>query len=105
MSAESAVLFEQIREVIHEEVSRAVNQALGDEGLANLKEAFVSNGGTIYLNTPEAAKYLGVSKQYLEGARHRGQGPPYSRLVRRIKYTRADLDAWMASRRLDPEGA
>ena len=93
MSAETAVLFEQIREVIHEEVSKAINQAL------------VPNGGTIYMDTPEAAEYLGVSKQYLEGARHSGTGPPFSRLVRRVKYTRADLDAWMASRRLDPEGA
>ena len=95
MTTESAALFDQIRETITEAVSSAVNQALDDEGV----------GGTLYMDTPAAAKYLGVSKQYLEGARHRGEGPPYSKLIRRIKYTRADLDSWMASRRLDPEAA
>jgi len=89
MTAETDDLFTQLREVIHEEVSKAI----------------ILKGSTLYMDTPEAAKYLGVSPQYLEGARHRGEGPPYSKLVRRVKYTRADLDAWMASRRLDPEAA
>ncbi|SFJ53200.1 helix-turn-helix domain-containing protein [Bradyrhizobium sp. Gha] len=55
---------------------------------------------TEYLTTPEAAGYLKVSPQYLEGARSRGDGtgPPYVKLERAVRYRRHDLDAWMASR-------
>lgn len=93
MEAETAPNIEQMRAVIREELSSIIVDALKQ------------NGGTIYLDTPEAAEYLGVSPQFLEGARHRGDGPPYSRLVRRVKYTRDDLDNWMLKRRLDPEAA
>lgn len=53
-----------------------------------------------YMDTKEAAEYLGVSRQFLEKARSRGAGPAYHALTTRcIRYTRADLDAWVAERR------
>jgi excisionase family DNA binding protein len=51
-----------------------------------------------YLTTIEAASYLKLSRQYLEIARHRGDGsgPPYIKLARSVRYRRSALDAWMA---------
>lgn len=48
-----------------------------------------------YLTTPEAAKYLNLSIQYLEIARHRGDGPRYVKLARMVRYKRSDLDQFM----------
>lgn len=55
-----------------------------------------------YLTTIEAAAYLRVSRQFLEIARHKGTGPEYFQPVPRgaVRYQRAELDAWMKSRRL-----
>jgi Helix-turn-helix domain len=51
-----------------------------------------------YLTTSEAASYLRVSKQFLEIARHRGDGPPYIKLARAVRYYRPSLDQWMLER-------
>ena len=50
-----------------------------------------------YLNTKQAATYLGFSTQYLEIARHKGGGPQYIKLAKAVRYRLADLDAWMAN--------
>jgi hypothetical protein len=48
-----------------------------------------------------AAAYLGVSPGFLEKAAVTGGGPPYLRLsARLVVYDIADLDAWMAARRV-----
>ena len=52
-----------------------------------------------YLTTVEAASYLGLSRQYLEILRHRGDGPEYIKLGRAVRYKRTDLDDWMADHR------
>jgi hypothetical protein len=51
-----------------------------------------------YMTTVEAAAYLKLSRQYLEGARHRGDGsgPAYIKLERAVRYRRTALDAWMS---------
>ncbi len=49
-----------------------------------------------YLSTTQAADYLGFSRQFFEGARHKGSGPPYVKLARAVRYRRKDLDSWMA---------
>jgi excisionase family DNA binding protein len=51
-----------------------------------------------YLTTVEAAGYLKLSRQFLELARHRGDGsgPPYIKLARSVRYKRSTLDKWMA---------
>ncbi len=51
-----------------------------------------------YLTTAEAAEYLRLSKQFLEIARHRGDGPPYIKLSRAVRYHRPSLDQWMLER-------
>ena len=59
------------------------------------------------LPTPEAATYLRLSKPTLERLRLTGDGPPYAKLGKAVRYRRADLDAWLASRliRSTSEGA
>jgi excisionase family DNA binding protein len=54
---------------------------------------------TIVLLTPkEAAKLLKVSVSWLAKARMRGDGPPYIRIGRSIRYSEAALLQWMKSR-------
>jgi hypothetical protein len=55
-------------------------------------------GRSAYLTTSEAANYLRMSKQFLEIARHRGDGPPYIKLARAVRYHRPALDQWMLER-------
>ena len=54
-----------------------------------------------YLTTAQAARYVSMSVQYLEIARHRadGSGPEFIKLPRAVRYRRADLDRWMDSHR------
>ncbi|WP_081863985.1 helix-turn-helix domain-containing protein [Mycetocola saprophilus] len=47
-----------------------------------------------YLDTADAAWYLGLAKHTLECWRSAGIGPAYSRLGRLIRYTKDDLKAW-----------
>jgi hypothetical protein len=48
-----------------------------------------------WLTTHGAAEHLAVSEQLLEIARHRGEGPPFVRVNRAIRYSRRELDAWL----------
>lgn len=53
----------------------------------------------IKLLTPkEAAQLLRVSLSWLAKARMRGDGPPYIRVGRSIRYSEAELLQWMKSR-------
>ena len=55
------------------------------------------------MTTTETATYLSVHRQTLNGWRHKGVGPPYVRLSSgRIGYLVADIDAWLAERRVVP---
>ncbi len=48
-----------------------------------------------YLTTKQAAKFLGVSHQFLELARHRREGPPFVKLSRLVRYSIKDLNEYM----------
>lgn len=53
---------------------------------------------TKYINTDQAAEYLGVKKHVLEALRIRGGGPKFHRFgYRTVRYTIAELDEWAAS--------
>lgn len=57
-----------------------------------------------FLNTAEAAAFLGLATQTLHNWRFRGKGPPYSKLSSRaIRYCVGDLRNFQRSRRIDPE--
>lgn len=50
----------------------------------------------------QAAEYIGVSKSLLDKLRCYGGGPTYAKLGRSVVYSDADLDAWVAERRIVP---
>jgi excisionase family DNA binding protein len=50
------------------------------------------------LSPKEAAKLLKVSLSWLAKARMRGDGPPYIRVGRSIRYTESALLQWLKSR-------
>ena len=52
-----------------------------------------------YLNTQQAADYLGISPKTLTKMRISGDGPRYSKARRRVIYDVADLDAWVEARK------
>jgi hypothetical protein len=53
------------------------------------------------LRESDAARYLSVTTSYLRAARvGRCDGPTYVRIGRAVTYLRADLDAWLAARRV-----
>jgi predicted DNA-binding transcriptional regulator AlpA len=60
-----------------------------------------------YLTTQQAAKYVGLSEEYLEIARHKkdGSGPEYIKLPKVVRYRRADLDKWMEGFRHEEQAA
>jgi hypothetical protein len=46
------------------------------------------------LDTPAAARRIGVSPSFLAKARMRGDGPRYRKFGRVVRYAPADLDDW-----------
>ena len=54
---------------------------------------------TIYLDTRQAAKLLGLSSKTLSRYRVSGDGPVFHKFGTLIRYRREDLEAWTESRR------
>jgi len=54
--------------------------------------------GSPFLNTAQAAHYVGLSGRTLEKMRVTGGGPKYRKHGRYVRYHIADLDAWSDSR-------
>ena len=59
--------------------------------------------GTPFLNTEQAAFYLGLSARKLQMMRRDGTGPAFRRHSRYVRYHIDDLDSW--SNGLTGEGA
>ena len=57
-----------------------------------------SEGGTVFFNQNEAARYLRLSPRTLERHRVAGTGPRFTKLGRRVVYALAELDAWAVAR-------
>ena len=55
--------------------------------------------GTRYLNTHQAAKFLGLSPRTLDRYRVKGSGPVYLKFGGRVRYVTEDLEAWAEARR------
>lgn len=49
------------------------------------------------VTTAQAAEYLGVKKNTMEGWRIQGVGPRYIKVQRLVKYKTEDLDSWLAA--------
>ena len=50
--------------------------------------------GCPFLNTEQAAYYLGLSPRTLQRKRSKGGGPPYRRHFRFVRYHVDELDTW-----------
>ena len=59
----------------------------------------MGDDGIGFFDTRRAAVYLGLSRRTLDGYRVSGDGPAFHRFGNRVRYRRADLDAWAAERR------
>ena len=86
-----------------EEELRAVRERLVDvadpfAGVESVGDPRTSENATRYLDTREAAAWLGLSPKTLERYRVSGEGPPFQRLTR-VRYLLADLEAWTSARR------
>ena len=54
---------------------------------------------TLYMNGREAAAFLGLSPRTLDRYRVNGEGPAFHKFGNRVRYARADLEAWASTRR------
>lgn len=59
----------------------------------------------VWLTPREAAEYVGREPRTLREWRYLGTGPAYYRIEQRIRYRLDDLDAFMASARVEPTTA
>ena len=59
----------------------------------------MDNDESGFFDTTRAAAWLGLSRRTLDGYRVSGAGPAFHRFGNRVRYRRADLDAWAAERR------
>lgn len=50
--------------------------------------------GSPFLNTEQAAFYLGLSARKLQAMRSKGEGPPYRRHSRYVRYHIDDVECW-----------
>jgi len=50
------------------------------------------------LNTEQAAAYVQLVPNTLEKFRIRGDGPPFMKVGRAVRYRAADLEAWLTAR-------
>lgn len=57
-----------------------------------------ANSSTPTLDTPSAARFLGLSPRTLETWRVRGGGPPYVKAGGRVVYRAASLEQWLQDR-------
>ena len=55
-----------------------------------------------YLNTREAAAWLGLSPRTLDRYRVSGEGPHFHRFGSRVRYLLTDVEAWASARRRVP---
>jgi len=54
-----------------------------------------------FLDTAQTAHYLGISTRTLAEMRERGEGPPFRKHGRLVRYHIADVEAWLIANRWD----
>lgn len=71
------------------------------ERLERIERALVVSQAP-YLDTRQAAELTGIAAHTLECWRRDGNGPPFVKFGRMVKYRRVDLDAFMERRLVRP---
>ncbi len=64
---------------------------MNDDDIARAADA---KKGSPFLNTAQAAFFVGLSRQALEKMRRQGRGPRFRKHGRYVRYHIADLEAW-----------
>lgn len=54
-----------------------------------------------YLTTADVADALGLAERQVKRMRERGDGPPFSRIGRAVRYRREDVEAWVEAQRVE----
>jgi predicted DNA-binding transcriptional regulator AlpA len=65
---------------------------------SSLRSARELNGPERLLTAKDAARILRLSPSWLAKSRMRGDGPPYVKFGRSVRYGEGDLAEWMRSR-------
>lgn len=55
------------------------------------------------LDRREVEAYFGISKRFLETSAQRGNGPPFVRIGRLVRYRSSDIRAWIFAHRVGPK--
>ncbi|KQM17234.1 hypothetical protein ASE73_09645 [Sphingomonas sp. Leaf24] len=63
-----------------------------------IRRAEAARHGTPYLNTAQAAHYLGISERSLQRLRGKGEGPTPRRHMHMVQYHIDDLVVWSQAR-------
>lgn len=71
----------------------------GNDERDSNKRAAAARAGSPYLNTAQAAHYLGISERTLEDMRASTGGPVFRKHGTSIRYHILDLDAWSDGRK------
>ncbi len=58
-----------------------------------------------YMEASEVAELMKRPESTLSYWRHRGEGPPYAKVGRRVMYRRADVIAWLEAQFPAPEAS
>jgi predicted DNA-binding transcriptional regulator AlpA len=59
--------------------------------------------GKQFIDDREVAAISGFKVQTLRNWRHRGVGPPYSKIGRAVRYDRAELISFIEARKVTPD--
>lgn len=53
------------------------------------------------MTTAQAADYLQLAEQTLEGWRRKRTGPPFIRIKRAVRYRKSDIDTWLEANKTE----
>jgi excisionase family DNA binding protein len=68
-------------------------------------QTYSQGNSTALLTTSATAEVLGVPRQTLAAWRCQGKGPAYAKVGKYVRYRRADVEAWLETQTIHPEGA
>lgn len=73
----------------------------GNHAPQNLSQRLADSslGGMRLINEKEAAEVLRKPPSWMQMTRHRGDGPPYLKLGRAVRYDLNDLIAWVKAQK------
>ena len=72
-----------------------------NERIDECARAEAARKGSPFLNTAQAAHYLGISRRTLEEMRERGEGPPCRKHGRQVRYHITEIEAWSLANKWD----